>query len=250
MKRSDASPASGRQAGCRAARGFTLVELMVAIFVMALLALLSWRGLDGMVRAQAYTQARSDQVLTLQAALGQWTADLEANEQAIPQNKALDWDGRGLRIVRRSGTAPSAGWLVVAWSRRDAAGGGQWLRWQSPELWRQGDLQQAWEQAAQWIENATPEQRQREIALLPLTGWQLYYFYKRDGTWTNPLSSTGTVIRTPLPNLPQPIAGFAQPVTFTPPDGVRLVLDLPAGHPLAGRLVRDWVRPTVGGGRS
>jgi general secretion pathway protein J len=34
------------------------------------------------------------------------------------------------------------------------------------------------------------------------------------------------------------------------PDGVRLVLQLPAGRTLSGRLTRDWVRPTVGGGKS
>ncbi len=241
LKRADALRAPRQSAGRRPARGFTLVELMVAIFVMALLALLSWRGLDGMVRAQAYTQARSDQVQTLQSALGQWAADLEANEQAMPQNKALDWDGRGLRIVRRSSTSPGAGWLVVAWSRRDGAGGGQWLRWQSPEVWRQGELLQAWEQAAQWSENATPEQRRREVAILPLAGWQLYYFL--GGTWANPLSSVGTPVPAGIANLvPQKAAAL--------PDGVRLVLDLPPGHPLAGRLVRDWVRPTVGGGKS
>jgi general secretion pathway protein J len=34
------------------------------------------------------------------------------------------------------------------------------------------------------------------------------------------------------------------------PDGVRLVLLLPAGGALSGKLTRDWVRPTVGGGKS
>jgi general secretion pathway protein J len=29
------------------------------------------------------------------------------------------------------------------------------------------------------------------------------------------------------------------------PDGVRLVLQLPPGATLAGRLQRDWVRPTL-----
>ena len=33
--------------------GFTLVELMVALFVLALVAVLSWRGLDGMPSARA-----------------------------------------------------------------------------------------------------------------------------------------------------------------------------------------------------
>ena len=33
----------------------------------------------------------------------------------------------------------------------------------------------------------------------------------------------------------------------TVPDGVRLVLVIPPDHPLAGRLTRDWARPTLGG---
>ena len=36
-------------------RGFTLIELLVALAAMAIMAGLSWRGLDGMVRAQAQT---------------------------------------------------------------------------------------------------------------------------------------------------------------------------------------------------
>ena len=62
----------------RGARGFTLIELLVAISVMALIAILSWRGLDGMVRAQESTRQRADEMLVLQAALGQWGTDLDA----------------------------------------------------------------------------------------------------------------------------------------------------------------------------
>jgi hypothetical protein len=29
------------------------------------------------------------------------------------------------------------------------------------------------------------------------------------------------------------------------PDGIRLILQLPAGRALPGRLQRDWVRPTI-----
>ena len=62
----------------RRARGFTLVELLVALFVLALLAGLSWRGLDTMMRARQQTEARADEVLALQAGLAQWQADLDA----------------------------------------------------------------------------------------------------------------------------------------------------------------------------
>ena len=59
-------------------RGFTLIELLVAISILAVMAVLSWRGLEGMTRAVAQTRERSDQLLTLQAGLDQWTDDLDA----------------------------------------------------------------------------------------------------------------------------------------------------------------------------
>src|SRR5512133_4084623 len=115
----------------RRVKGFTLIELLVAISLMALMAALSWRGLDGMTRAQAQMRQHSDEVLTLQAGLAQWGADLDALA-AQPGTPSLDWDGRALRILRRSTAEPAEGLRVVAWSRRLVDGVGQWLRWQSP----------------------------------------------------------------------------------------------------------------------
>lgn len=224
--------------------GFTLIELLVAISIMALMAILGWRGLDGMSRAQVATQARADDVLTLQAGLGQWSADLDAMAQ-IAQIQALDWDGRALRITRRSSQPDDAGPLVVAWTRRANPGGGGssgvWLRWQSAPLENRGDWQQAWARAAAWAQNPGDVERRDEVTILPLDGWQLSYF--RGGAWTNPLSSGDALAGA---------AGATLPIQATPtlPDGVRLVIDVPAGHALAGRITHDWVRPTVGGGKS
>ena len=109
-------------------RGFTLIELLVAISVMALIAILSWRGLDGMVRAQESTRQRADEMLVLQAALGQWGTDLDALV-SIANTTPLDWDGQVLRLTRRSSAVPDEGALVVAWTRRNNNQGvGQWLR--------------------------------------------------------------------------------------------------------------------------
>ena len=222
-------------------RGFTLIELLVAISIMALMAILGWRGLDGMSRAQVATQAWTDEVLTLQAGLGQWGADLDALVQ-VPQTQSLDWDGRALRITRRSSQPQDPGPLVVAWTRRATDGGrGVWLRWQSAPLVNRGDWQQAWARAGAWAQNPGDVERRDEVSILPLDGWQLFYF--RGHTWTNPLSSGDALAGA---------AGATLPVQAAPalPDGVRLVLDVPAGHPLAGRITHDWVRPTVGGGKS
>lgn len=224
----------------RRARGFTLVEVMVALFVLALLASLSWRGLDGMVRARQAVAGRADEILTLQTGLAQWTADLEAIEE-FPPAAALEWNGRVLRLTRRSSSAPGDGIRVVGWTRRE----GRWLRWQSQPVFTRGDLDAAWQQADLWAQNPSDAMRQQEVAIAPLTDWQIFFF--RGDAWTNPQSSDVSqqpqVVRSQLPNTAVPSAGKL-------PDGVRLVLQLPPGHAISGRLQRDWVRPTVSPGRT
>ena len=98
----------------RRLRGFTLIELLVAIGLMALMAALSWRGLDGMTRSQARMRQHSQEVSALQAGLAQWGADLDALAPQ-PNTPSLDWDGRALRVVRRGFTVPGEGLTVVAW---------------------------------------------------------------------------------------------------------------------------------------
>ncbi|MEP6791291.1 MAG: prepilin-type N-terminal cleavage/methylation domain-containing protein [Ramlibacter sp.] len=224
----------------RHARGFTLVELLVALFAMALLAVMSWRGLDGMTRAQAQTEARADEVLTLQVGLAQWAADLDALIQ-LPQTTAIEWNGRVLRMTRRGTASVVDGVVVVGWTQR----GGRWLRWQSPPLTQRGQVTQAWQRADTWSSNPGDEEKKYEVAVTPLQEWQIFYY--RGDSWTNPLSSDATATN---PFLAQVAAQAGTPVATVIPDGVRLVLTLPAGQALAGKLTRDWVRPTVGGGKS
>ncbi|HQS63605.1 type II secretion system protein J, partial [Acidovorax sp. 24-64-9] len=131
----------------RTQHGFTLIELLVGISIMALMAVLGWRGLDGMARAQETIRQRADELLLVQAALGQWGADLDAL-LAVPHTTPLDWDGQVLRMTRRSSAVPDEGALVVAWTRRDVQGTSHWLRWQSAPVRTRADWQQAWQQAA------------------------------------------------------------------------------------------------------
>ena len=235
-------------------KGFTLIEVLVAIGILALMAVLSWRGLDGMTRSQALTQQRTDEVQTLQTGLAQWSADLDAvlPQALLPQFNAIDWDGRLLRVIRRSASADDQGLVLVGWSKRGINGQGFWLRWQSPPLTTRAALANAWQQADLWAQNPDDEAKKREVAITPLDQWQIFFF--RDDAWVNPLSSAGATA-TPSAPAPTPPASTPASAPLTPapsilPDGVRLLLTLPPGRPLSGTLTRDWVRPTQSGGKS
>ncbi len=220
--------------------GFTLIELLVAISVMSMLAVLSWRGLDGMARAQAQTSLRADQVLTLQAGLAQWKIDLDTLALA-PQVNTLDWDGRVLRLTRRA-AMPGEGLIVVAWMRR-TDGESQWLRWQSQAVRTTEGWTDAWRRAGAWAQGATAKDLMGEVSITPLEEWQIFYF--RGNAWTNPMSSTG---QQPAGSLVMPAPPPVSQAVI--PEGIRLVLILPASQAISGKLTVDWVSPVLNRAKS
>lgn len=56
-------------------KGFTLIELLVAISVLAVVAVLGWRGLDGIVRARIALNAELDKTRGMQLAFAQMQSD-------------------------------------------------------------------------------------------------------------------------------------------------------------------------------
>lgn len=201
--------------------GFTLVEMLVAIALMALMGVMAWRGLSSIQGAQIRLAQHADDTLALQAGLGQWAADLDAI--ALQANTpSLAWDGRVLRVLRRGSASPRDGLRVVGWSQRQVDGIAYWLRWQSPSLRTRAELDAAWAQAARWGQNPSNEDQLREVRISPLSQWQIFYF--RNNAWTNPQSSASGTDANALP------------------EGVRLVLTLPAGQAISGVLTRDWAR--------
>jgi general secretion pathway protein J len=242
-------------------RGFTLIEVLVAISVMALMGLMAWRGLDGMLRTQSSLQGRSDEIRTLQAGLAQWQTDLDQLAE-LPGIPSWDWDGRVLRLTRRSAEAsanisadnntnPGASVRVVAWTWRTEPGrpgGGDWQRWQSGPLSQRQDWQTAWNTAQQWSQTPTDSTRAAQVQIHPLSGWQL--FVHRGGSWANPLSSDAVNPDPAQAGAPGGSTGGRGTSGNTTPDGVRLLLTLPPGPAGSGTLSMDWVRPTLSGAPS
>lgn len=219
-------------------QGFTLIELLVAVSIMALMTMMAWRALNSMQQATMQTRDLTDNVLTLEAGLSQWGADLDAIIE-LPETTPIEWDGRSMRITRQHSADPGEGVIVVGWTRSNREGKNLWLRWQSDPLRSRQEWRRAWDAAGTWVQSPTEEARKREIALFAISQWQIYYF--RGGSWSNPLSSSGA--STPVSSTPG--ANLSAISTATIPDGVRLMLSVTAPHPLSGNIVRDWARATA-----
>ena len=78
--------------------GFTLIEVLVALFILALMSAMAWQGVDAIARSRESTQARMDRRLRLQTVLAQWEPDVHevSDTQVVP---GLNFDGATLRAA-------------------------------------------------------------------------------------------------------------------------------------------------------
>jgi len=84
------------------ARGFTLIELLLAISILAIIAVLGWRGLDSIVRSRETLTAGMDQTRGLQLAFAQMQSDCEnLADNTLLRNRAfLQAEDNRITLVR------------------------------------------------------------------------------------------------------------------------------------------------------
>jgi general secretion pathway protein J len=200
--------------------------VLVALALMALLAVVAWRGVTSMAEAKQSADARVDETLRIGTVLAQWEQDLQqVHDTALVPS--LAFDGASLRLVRRQ----PGGLQIVTWALRES----KWQRWASPLATSAQGLQDAWLSSQQLLGNEAGQLTLAE----GLGGWQVYFY--RNNAWTNAQSSGDLVA-------PNPGVGASAPqVTRSRlPDGVRVVLTLPggAGEGDVGRTItRDILVP-------
>ena len=205
-------------------RGFTLVEVLVALVIMALMAGMAWQGVDGIVRTRDASQKQLEQTLRLNTVLAQWQTDLAAVQDtgAVPP---LVFDGATLSMTR---SVPD-GVQVVVWSMRPQGATNAWERWASPAVTGSAALQDSWF-TSQQLQGGEPGQLR---ALEGLSQWQVYFY--QGNSWSNAQSTGNLAVPAPAAQA----SGAAAAPRQALPSGVRVVLSFAPGSGLNGTITRD-----------
>ncbi len=215
--------------------GFTLVEVLVALMVMALMAAMAWQGVDGVVRSRNDSQGRLEQTLRLNTVVAQWEQDLGLIQDtgAAP---GLQFDGVSLRLTRSA----TGGMQVVVWSLRPSSligsasttssplKGEVLQRWAGPVVTSKNELQEQWFSSLQFL-GSEPGQLS---TMSGLSAWQVYFY--QGNAWAN-AQSTGNTANPGNPGSGVNPSGVGQAL----PTGVRLVLTFAEGSGNVGSLTRD-----------
>jgi general secretion pathway protein J len=222
------------------ARGFTLIEVLVALLILSVMAGMAWSGVDTLMRSRQVSESRLTSTLRLQSTLAQFEADMNAvcDTLVVPP---LVFDGATLRVTRSSG----GGVQLVAWSLRN----GRWQRWASPAVTHSSDLSEIWLKSMQLLGNEAAQ----VTTLSGISQWQFYTY--RNGGWSN-AQSTGDQVQSAFSGMGTAATSGKTGTTTTGqnaatiartllPTGVRVLLtfDPEGGSGLSGTLTRDILMP-------
>jgi general secretion pathway protein J len=219
--------------------GFTLIEVLVALVIMSIMAVMAWQGIDGIVRTRDISQTRLEQILRLNTVLSQWDQDLASfQDTGILPESPLSCDGASVRFARR---APGGVQLVV-WSLRPQGNSNALVRWASPVVTQANALQENWMRSKQ-LQGDEPGTLR---TLTGLSTWQVYFFL--DSNWANCQSTGDQAADGSNPPPGKTISNNGAPPTppeppgnpaVAAPKGVRVVLGFAQGDGLGGSITRD-----------
>ncbi|WP_020653781.1 prepilin-type N-terminal cleavage/methylation domain-containing protein [Massilia niastensis] len=153
--------------------GFTLVELLVAIAILAIVAVLGWRGLDGIVRARMSLTEQMETTRGMQLAFAQMQSDCEhlADIEVLGRRPFLLFDDDRLTLVRKVFVENEASRLQVVSYR---VAGGQLVRRESPGTRDLQQIDQLWDAANSDApsENSPPVVLQVGVSAMQVLVWQ------------------------------------------------------------------------------
>jgi general secretion pathway protein J len=164
----------------RTSSGFTLIELLIAISILAMIAVLGWRGLDGIIRSREALNQEMEKSRGIQLAFAQIENDCAhlMDASLMPGQSVLSAGGNKLMLIRSvSDDAQPTRYQVVVYSVVDT----QLSRRELPLTRELKRLRADWELAMGDGDGATPIVLQKDVQSIQMRTWKTGETGWRDG---------------------------------------------------------------------
>ena len=208
--------------------GFTLVELLVAISILAIVAVLGWRGLDGIVRARVALTEQLEATRGMQLAFAQMQSDCEqmARPETVQGRPYLLASADRMTLVRNVFVENEPSSLqVVAYRVVD----GVLTRRESLGTRDLAQLDMAWMAMISDTDNNGAVPLQSGVAAMQMATWE------NNGWRVSGQGDTGAQQQQPAPQpMPQPDMNAAQ----RGPTGLQVALQVRA---MATPMVKSFL---------
>ena len=116
--------------------GFTLIEVLVSLLILAVMSATAWKGMDGITKGTRGGRWQSSKQTFAFAVGDDAVGGGLVGRDGYRVVPAWQFDGANVRMTRKTGARAQ----MVVWSLRN----GQWVRWASAATTMVGDLQQQW----------------------------------------------------------------------------------------------------------
>ena len=193
----------------KTARGFTLVELLVAIGILAMVAVLGWRGLDGIVRARVALTDQMEMTRGMQLAFAQMQSDCEhaVDSAMLGRRPYLVQEDNRLTLVRTVFNENEPARLqVIAYRLVD----GQLMRRESNTTRDLVELDALWQASLSDTDPTPPVRLQGGVQSMGVLVWQNNAWRKQPD-----MAPQGGLPATPITGVQVVLAarGYPQPLT-------------------------------------
>ena len=246
-------------------KGFTLVELLIALLVMSILAGMSWRGVDLLARSAEDTKNKSEQLESISRVIERWTQDMDdtagsrimggvRHQNNLPAMKSEGY----LLLLGKS--IPSGGWEIVAWASKPNDQSVRTLsRWSSGHLEYRSQRDKAIERAMLWAAGGGKGSGE-DFDFMPISSFEVELIGNENLYDLKGLSQdSSTVSGNSADNVPlqsksdQDLSalGDSPPDFYAPPSSAaRMRIGILAGFGgLSGYIEKWWSSPILSGAK-
>jgi general secretion pathway protein J len=101
----------------KSSEGFTLIEVMIALILMAMIGMMSWRGLDGSLRSKEIIERHIEEHHAIQTLINHWQKDCRSLSTGVDSEIPNFIKGnKNFWLIKHVSSMNAQGWQVIAYT--------------------------------------------------------------------------------------------------------------------------------------